>query len=71
VGLAAVIAWGMLSLLSRRPVVGGATLPADFGSVARIGREFFGRFLFHFEFTSILLLVGIVGAVMVSRRGRL
>jgi NADH-quinone oxidoreductase subunit J len=70
-GLAAVIAWGMLSIISRQPLVGGEPLPAGFGSVASVGRAFFARFLFHFEFTSILLLVGIVGAVMVSRRGRL
>jgi NADH-quinone oxidoreductase subunit J len=54
-------------------------LPAGFGGVKEIGREFFCRrvpesgecaapFLFQFEFTSLLLLVGIVGAVIISRR---
>lgn len=43
-------------------------LPAGFGSVRVVGREFFNGFLFQFEFTSLLLLVGIVGAVTVSRR---
>jgi NADH-quinone oxidoreductase subunit J len=46
----------------------GETLPPGFGSVRSVGREFFNAFLFHFEFTSLLLLVGIVGAVVISRR---
>jgi NADH-quinone oxidoreductase subunit J len=45
-------------------------LPAGFGSVRSVGREFFHAFLFHFEFTSLLLLVGIVGAVVISKRAR-
>ena len=45
-------------------------LPDAFGSVAQVGRELFDNFLFHFEMTSILLLVGIVGAVIVSKRGK-
>ena len=43
-------------------------LPSDFGSVAAIGHEFFDNYLFHFEMTSVLLLVGIVGAVIVSKK---
>jgi len=42
----------------------------DFGSVASIGEMFLRKYLFHFELTSILLLVGIVAAVVLSRRGR-
>lgn len=45
-------------------------LPQGFGSVRVVGLRFFEQYLFHFEFTSVLLLVGIVGAVMVSRRRR-
>lgn len=43
-------------------------LPDGFGTVAHVGRELFDNFIFHFEMTSILLLVGIVGAVVVSKR---
>ena len=42
-------------------------LPAGFGSPATIGKRFFADYLFHFELTSVLLLVAIVGAVMISR----
>lgn len=45
-------------------------LPEGFGSVKSIGREFFSVYLFQFELTSLLLLVGIVGAIVVSRRRR-
>ena len=44
-----------------------AALPAGFGTVKAIGRVFLTDYLFHFEFTSILLLAGIVGAVIVSK----
>jgi NADH-quinone oxidoreductase subunit J len=44
-------------------------LPADFGSPAAIGAAFFSSFLFQFELTSVLLLVAIVGAMLISRGG--
>ncbi len=47
-----------------------APLAEDFGTVGGVGYTFLTRYLFHFELTSILLLVGIVGAVIVSKRGR-
>ncbi len=54
----------------RRTSLGGSVeqLPAGFGSVAAVGHEFFDNYLFHFELTSVLLLVGIVGAVILSKR---
>lgn len=42
-------------------------LPEDFGSPASVGRVFFSDYLFHFELASVLLLVAIVGAVIISR----
>lgn len=41
-----------------------------FGSAKAVGWAFFDNFIFHFEMTSLLLLVGIVGAVIVSKRRR-
>lgn len=45
------------------------TEPAgNLGTVESIGTAMFGKFLLPFEVTSILLLVGIVGAVVLARR---
>ena len=38
------------------------------GSVASVGIALYGKYLFPFEVASILLLVGIVGAVVLARR---
>ncbi len=40
------------------------------GSVAEVGNSLYGKYLFPFEIASILLLIGIVGAVVLSRRGK-
>jgi NADH-quinone oxidoreductase subunit J len=37
-------------------------------SVVRVGTALYGKYLFPFEIASILLLIGIVGAVVLSRR---
>jgi NADH:ubiquinone oxidoreductase subunit 6 (subunit J) len=55
-------------LVQRAGLNNPRALPEDFGTVRSVGRTFFGSFLFHFEYTSFLLLVGIVGAVVVSKR---
>lgn len=70
-GLVALVSWVLLSVVRRAPLEGPQELPADFGSVAAVGREFFDNYVFQFELTSVLLLTGIVGAVIVSKRGKL
>ncbi|MCK6548146.1 NADH-quinone oxidoreductase subunit J [Myxococcota bacterium] len=65
-----VIAASIALLVHRTGTPRMEPLPEGFGSVRAVGLRFFEQYLFHFEFTSILLLVGIVGAVMVSRRRR-
>ena len=40
------------------------------GSVAEVGSALYGKYLFPFEIASILLLIGIVGAVVLARRGK-
>ena len=64
------VAYALFDFIRRTPFPGGGTreLPAGFGSVASIGHEFFDNFVFHFEMTSVLLLVGIVGAVILSKK---
>lgn len=43
------------------------TLAGDFGSLPTLGKLFFSEYLFPFEAISLLLLVAVLGAVMVSR----
>ena len=49
-----------------RPV----NVPGDYGSTAALGDVLVKKWLFAFEFSSILLLVAIVGAVVVARKWR-
>lgn len=42
-------------------------LPADYGTVAALGKLLYGKYLLPFEATSLLLLVAIVGAVVVAK----
>ena len=41
---------------------------AQMGSVASMGIALYGKYLFPFEIASVLLLVGLVGAVVLARR---
>ncbi len=45
-----------------------SAIPADMGTVASVGTALYGKFLFPFEVASILLLIGVVGAVVLARR---
>jgi len=42
-------------------------LPVDFGSPAQVGTSLFSNYLLPFEITSVLLLVGIVGAIVLTK----
>jgi len=44
------------------------TVGADYGTVKAVGRILFTQYLLPFEATSVLLLVAIVGAVVVSKK---
>jgi NADH-quinone oxidoreductase subunit J len=46
------------------------SVPEGFGSPASIGNILFNRFLIPFEITSILLLVAMVGAIVITRDER-
>jgi len=43
-------------------------LPADFGSPAQVGTALFSSYLLPFEITSVLLLVGMVGAIVLTKK---
>ncbi len=59
-------------VLLRNDIVQGplADLTAEFGSPAAIGRVLFSEYLVPFEVTSILLLVAMVGAIVITRKQR-
>ncbi len=69
VGLAAMalIFLRLLSVFLGPDVRGPRAVPESYGDVASLGRLLFSDYLFPFEAISILLLVAIVGAVVVSR----
>lgn len=50
------------------PVVPFEEVPANFGEVAEVGKLLFTKYLIPFELTSILLLVGIIGAVVLGKK---
>jgi NADH-quinone oxidoreductase subunit J len=47
-----------------------ATLPDGFGSPKAIGTLLYSQYLLPFEVTSILLLVAMIGAIVLTRQGR-
>jgi NADH-quinone oxidoreductase subunit J len=47
-----------------------ASLPEGFGSPAAFGKLLYSQYLLPFEVTSILLLVAMIGAIVLSREGR-
>ncbi|TET97068.1 MAG: NADH-quinone oxidoreductase subunit J [Anaerolineales bacterium] len=59
-------------VLLRNDIVQGplADLSAEFGSPASIGRVLFSEYLVPFEVTSILLLVAMIGAIVITRKQR-
>lgn len=55
-------------VVGQKELAGTRAVAAKYGSVEQMGRLLFTDYLFPFEAISILLLVAIVGAVMVTRR---
>lgn len=68
IGAVAIVAANVLIMIRRATLPAAETLPAGFGTSREIGRLFFRDFVFEFELASVLLLVAIVGAVMISRK---
>ena len=66
--LAFEFAWFFLRRLPRS-LGRGATLDPDYGSAAALARALFRDHALSFELTSILLLVAVVGAVVLAKRG--
>jgi NADH-quinone oxidoreductase subunit J len=70
VAAVAVIGTGIGRAIARTDFGPSPELSPGFGTVKTTGLVFLREYVFHFELTSLLLLVGIIGAVIVSRRGR-
>jgi NADH-quinone oxidoreductase subunit J len=47
-----------------------ATLPDGFGSPSAIGHLLYNQYLLPFEVTSVLLLVAMIGAIVLTRQGK-
>ena len=59
-------------LMSQRGITPVVTsqLPANFGSPIEVGTTLFKRYLLPFEITSVLLLVAMVGAIMLTIKAK-
>ncbi len=66
--LAVELAWFFLRRVSASSRAAGSPA-ADFGSVTALARTLFTDHVLSFEITSILLLVAVVGAVVLAKRG--
>jgi len=56
-------------LIASKPGVGSATIGQLHGTAVNMGRLLFRDFLLPFEVTSVLILIAIMGAVVLTRRG--
>lgn len=62
------LAWPLISSLMALKPVKAAMVSDGYGTVHSMGKVLFAEYLFPFEAISVLLLVAIVGAVIISRR---
>ncbi|HTC94246.1 MAG TPA: NADH-quinone oxidoreductase subunit J [Terriglobales bacterium] len=66
----ALVALAVYSLLQQEKRAASPAVGSDFiGSVEKIAARLFGDFLLPFEVTSVLILIAIMGAVVLARRG--
>jgi NADH-quinone oxidoreductase subunit J len=64
------LTWAVWHVSTRQPVALSDTAPGSVSSVSAIGRSIFTDYAFPFEATSVLILVAMVGAVILARRGQ-
>ena len=63
----ALVTINMIVVIYRHAFAGASALSKGFGSPEAVGKLFFSNYLFHFELASVLLVVAIVGAVIISK----
>jgi len=62
-------AFGVVMLTAvTRPTLAPASMGVAFGTVQEVGRALFSRYLLPFEAASVVLLIGMIGAVALGRR---
>ena len=64
------LTWQLCAYLYEVPTGHADTPPEAFGTVAQVGALLFTDYLFAFEITSLLLVIGVVGAVALAKRSR-
>jgi NADH-quinone oxidoreductase subunit J len=64
------LSWAVWHVSTRQPMALSEMSPGSVASVAAIGRSIFTDYAFPFEATSVLILVAMVGAVILARRGQ-
>jgi NADH-quinone oxidoreductase subunit J len=64
------LSWAVWHISTRQPMALSETPAGSVSSVAAIGRSIFTDYAFLFEATSVLILVAMVGAVILARRGQ-
>ena len=62
------LVWGLLRVTETSAAVGARGDVADISSVRSVGRVLFTDYMFAFESTSVLILVGIVGGLLMAGR---
>ena len=66
----ALITWsGLRGLAGPEPMAAPAEVPDTFGTIRAVGTTLFNDWMLPFELTGVLLLVAVIGAVTLSRRG--
>lgn len=72
VGITVIVAAGLLFAVLKGTITGASSTTAELNgrseNVFDIGRILFTDYLFAFEITSVLLVIGVVGAVALARR---
>ena len=68
-GLSALLGVGLVYAVASTDLSRVAGLPDDMGTVESMGRILFSDYILPFEVASILLLIGLLGAVVLTQRG--
>lgn len=70
IGLVVVLGGALCYTVGRTAFGPSSALPEDFGNPTSVGLHFFENHILLFEMTSILLLAGILGTIVMTRRSR-
>lgn len=68
VGVALLVLLGVVLFTSALTGTPGNLTPEQFGSLEELGKFLFTNYLYPFEITSLLLLIGVIGAVLLGKR---